>query len=326
MTVHITNGSSAAGGLRAAELPGEVVTWDDVLHDGPVPAEVSFNQLRAVRARFIADCGWGSFEETLRKFTERDRALDRALDHDEIVLWFEHDLYDQLQLLQLLDWFATCELGATKLTLVCGPEYLGNSTPARLRERYPLRSTVTDAQLGLGRSAWAAFRSENPTAIEALLGAPTTALPFLAAALRRHLEQFPSTRNGLSRAEQQALDAIQAGAVKLGDAFVASHQRREDPIYLGDSSFAMYVASLSNAREPLVLTANGGRLGAPGGGPAFWRSEVALTDAGRAVLAGSADHVRLNGIDRWLGGVQLTGEEAAWRWDSGSRALRAIAA
>jgi hypothetical protein len=320
--VHITNGGSAAGTIRAAEVPGDVITWDDVLHDGPVPADISFNQLRAVRARFIADCGWATFEESTRRFAERDKALERALDRDEITLWFEHDLYDQLQLLQLLDWFATCELGATRLSLVCGPEYLGNSTAARLRERFPLRETVSDAQLDVARRAWAAFRAADPTAIEVALAEDTSALPFLAAALRRHLEQFPSTRNGLARAEAQALDAIARGVKTLGDAFVAS---REDPVYLADSSFAMYVASLSNTREPLVLTREGGKLTAPGRGPQFWKSEVVLTDAGRAVLSGDDDHVRLNGIDRWLGGVQLTGGEAEWRWDAAERRLRRMA-
>ncbi|HKS07440.1 MAG TPA: DUF1835 domain-containing protein [Gemmatimonadaceae bacterium] len=317
--VHITNGGSAAGTIRAAELPGDVITWDDVLHDGPVPADISFKQLRAVRARFIADCGWATLEESMRRFAERDTALERALDHNEITLWFEHDLYDQLQLLQLLDWFATCELGATRLSLVCGPEYLGSSTPARLRERFPLRTTVTDAQLELARDAWAAFRAADPTDIEHALANDTAALPFLAAALRRHLEQFPSTRNGLARAESQALDAIARGVKTLGDAFVAS---REDPVYLGDLSFAMYVASLSNTREPLLLTSDGGKLTAPGRGPQFWKSEVVLTDAGRAVLTGERDHVQLNGIDRWLGGVQLSGDESMWRWDPAERRLR----
>ena len=321
--IHVTNGGSAAGVIRAAQLPGDVITWDDVLHDGPVPADISFNQLRAIRARFIADCGWATFEESLRRFTERDKALERALDHDEITLWFEHDLYDQLQLLQLLDWFATCELGATRLSLVCAAEYLGSSTPARFRERFPLRATVSDAQLDLARRAWTAFRAHDPTEIERVISGDTAALPFLAAALRRHLEQFPSTHNGLARAESQALAAIARGVATIGDAFVAS---REDPIYLGDSSFAMYLAALSNAREPLVLTRQGSRLAAPGRGPAFWKSEVVLTDAGRAVLEGRDDHVRLNGIDRWLGGVQLSGDESAWRWDAESERLQRTAA
>ena len=32
-----------------------------------------------------------------------------------------------------------------------------------------------------------------------------------------------------------------------------------------------------------------------------------LTDTGPRVLAGEADHVTLNGIDRWIGGVHLRG-------------------
>lgn len=36
---------------------------------------------------------------------------------------------------------------------------------------------------------------------------------------------------------------------------------------------------------------------------------------GKAVLAGKQDAVRLNGIDKWFGGVHLQGAEAAWRWD-----------
>jgi hypothetical protein len=42
--------------------------------------------------------------------------------------------------------------------------------------------------------------------------------------------------------------------------------------------------------------------------------ELMLTDDGRRVLAGDADRVRLRGIDRWLGGVHLTGRGPVWRW------------
>ena len=36
-------------------------------------------------------------------------------------------------------------------------------------------------------------------------------------------------------------------------------------------------------------------------------SEVTLTEIGLRVLHGKGDHVRLNGIERWLGGVRLAG-------------------
>jgi hypothetical protein len=319
--LHITNGESAQTGLRAAAVPGPVLAWNDVLYDGPVPGDISFGQLRAIRARYIADCGWRSFEDAAREFADRDRTLESSLQHEEVVLWFEHDLYDQLQLLQLLDWFATCELGATKLSLICAAEYLGPSTPERLAARLGDRQPVTDAELQLARAGWAAFRSDDPAAIAAFLATDTSALPFVHAALTRHLQQFPSTANGLSRTEQQALGALALGASTLGDAFVASHQHGEEALFLGDASFGMYLTALSAARYPLVLTSTDQPIKGQvaGAGRAFWQTALRLTDVGKAVLANRADHVRLNGIDRWYGGVHMDGDYARWRWDAGAR-------
>ena len=56
--LHVTNGESAGNTLRQTALGGAVLPWQDVLHDGPVPALPRQELLRA-RARFLADCGWG---------------------------------------------------------------------------------------------------------------------------------------------------------------------------------------------------------------------------------------------------------------------------
>src|SRR5919206_483284 len=50
--------------------------------------------------------------------------------------------------------------------------------------------------------------------------------PFIAGALWRHLEQFPSVQNGLSRSERQALEAVASGPRSLRDAFVAANEER----------------------------------------------------------------------------------------------------
>ncbi|HEX8904293.1 MAG TPA: hypothetical protein VF771_05585 [Longimicrobiaceae bacterium] len=310
--LHVTNGDAAAAVIRAAGIPGEILPWRDVLHEGPVPAGLAPDELSAVRARFIAGLGWNA-DEVARGFAERDRTLAGFRDHDETVLWFEHDLYDQLQLIQVLDLIGDDNLDGGRVALICGAEYLGNSAPARLAERFGQRGEVTEAETALASAAWAAFRSPDPTAIERLLDEDTSALPFLAAALTRHLEQFPSVRNGLSRSEQQALEAIAAGAATVRDAYFASHQQREDPIWLGDSTFADYLDGLAAGETPLVTLEGGAK---PDGPETTLARRVALTDAGRAVLEGREDRVRLCGIDRWLGGVHLHGRETAWRWDT----------
>ena len=105
--LHVTNGDSTVLGLREAGIEGDVLAWRDILHEGPVPADLSEDGLDEVRARFLAGLGAGSYEEVRASFAEREVALAAALEGDEIVLWFEHDLYDQLQLIQILSWFAS---------------------------------------------------------------------------------------------------------------------------------------------------------------------------------------------------------------------------
>jgi DNA-binding transcriptional MerR regulator len=51
--LHVTNGESAGNTLRQTALGGAVLSWQDVLHEGPVP-DVPAAELRRVRARFLA--------------------------------------------------------------------------------------------------------------------------------------------------------------------------------------------------------------------------------------------------------------------------------
>jgi hypothetical protein len=100
--LHVTNGESAGNTLRQTTLGGSVLPWQDTLHEGPVPALPRKELLRA-RAQFLADCGWGREEALLSSLERRDRQLVVAFRDDaHVVLWFEHDLYDQLQLLDVL--------------------------------------------------------------------------------------------------------------------------------------------------------------------------------------------------------------------------------
>ena len=100
--LHVTNGDSAGNTLRQTALGGAVLPWQDVLHEGPVPAGPRRELLQA-RAAFLSACGWGSSRSILASLEDRDRQLVQALkDEQQVVLWFEHDLYDQLQLVDAL--------------------------------------------------------------------------------------------------------------------------------------------------------------------------------------------------------------------------------
>jgi hypothetical protein len=320
--LHITNGDSAAAVMRQAAIAGEILPWRDVLHEGPVPEGLSLPELSKVRAQFIADCGWAALDEVSRGFAERDSALSNFRGHEEVVLWFEHDLYDQLQLLQLLDWFSAQDPGRTTLSLICIDEYLGTLTPERMAALPAEKIAVGTRHLQLAKRAWSAFRAPEPAAWAALLREDTSALPFLAGAVLRHLQQYPSLENGLDRTEREILRAVRSGKHGPGRIFAAA-QQAEERMFMGDSTFWISLNGLCDSEAPLLETASGRPFAFPLGAapsPGFLAQEIHLTAAGGKVLAGELDWLDLHALDKWLGGVHLTaGNE--WRWDDANGRL-----
>ena len=307
--LHVTNGTSVS--LRDSGLGGEVLTWVDALHEGPVPAGLGPDELRRIRGLFL-DGEWQSETSLVEELARRDAALESFSEHEEVVLWFEHDLFDQLQLIQILDrlrqraWPQPAS-GGTRLSLICIDRYLGRLTGLQLATLWPERRPVTAGEVELAAVAWQAFRSPDPMDIEKLLRQDTSALPFLAAALRRHLQQFPSVENGLARTERQVLELVRVGTHSFGGLFAAD-QRLEESIFMGDTTYRRYLRGLTECRHPLLRMEDG---------------EYKLTETGTEVLEARADHVHRNGINRWLGGVHLNGREVLWRWDQ--RAGRLVA-
>lgn len=287
--LHITNGDCAVAVLARA-VQGAFLPWQDVLHEGPVHAGIPLEDLSRRRAAFIASAGWAPLVRVQESFIQRDAVLLGSIQHEEVVLWFEHDLYDQLQLIQLLDWFQIRP--HPRLSLVCEAEYLGDMTPARAAELFSRRRPVSDAQLRAGSAAWGAFGSSDPFRIRTDVSAE---LPFLGAALQRLLEEYPWRGDGLSRLERQALEALRGGALPFEELFARAHQRREDPVFLGDTVLAWHLERL--ARDGFVKK------------EMLWR----LGERGEAVLAGEADAWAQPRGARWLGGYEV--RDARVRWD-----------
>lgn len=310
-TLHLTNGTSVIPRMQDAGIGGAIVAWNDVLHEGPVPAGLGVAALRERRADFLSSCGWGARDRILRELTARDEALTNLQRLDEIVLWLEHDLYDQLQLLQILERLPT-EL-PLRVSAVPDGEYLGTLSPARLASHFAARREVTSAERVAARDAWDAFRAADPRGLVHVLPR-VTVLPHLGPALRRHLQQFPSLANGLSRTEQQTLAVLADGPGVVRDVYQLAHHEREEAVFMGDAAFLSHIAPLCRGPHPLLRRARSGGLALD--------EVIELTDDGRAVLDERADRVTLCGVDRWLGGVQLSGRGPLWRWDAARDTVR----
>jgi len=309
---HVTNGDALSAVIAAAGIPGSRSLWCDILHEGPVPASLSHEQLCATRARYGADVGYAAYEDLSTAFREWQGAVDRP-SYDELVLWYEHDLFDQLNLVQLLDRLASQSTGA-RVSMVTTDRFPGHPkfrgmaelTPEEILTLFGQRQPLSPAQFALAREAWNAFRQPTPAPLQELVAGDTSALPYLKAALVRHLEEFPSTRNGLSLTEERILAAVEPGPRPIIDVF-GHVLDQERCFFIGDSSFWTLVIRLATATPALldVEIVDASKQALPHG-------TIRITEPGRDVLHGCADRVELCGIDRWLGGVHVT-DETPWR-------------
>ena len=331
--LHIVDGESVAGTLREAAVPGEIGIYGDLKYEGPAPAGLDPQAWCNVRAQFLSDKLGFAREDALAFLQASFLTLEAASKHEEIVLWLDHRLSDQLILIELLDWFSRTKREESHLNLICVGQYadirnfvgLGQLTSDQLTSLFDTRRAVSDAQILLGSTAWNAFTAPDPKAIERVLQEDTSPLPFLAAALRRHLQQFPSIDNGLSRTEQQCLSVLrEQGALSAIKLFFAV-QQTESPLFMGDLSFFAILNEMASVHHPLIEIENVGKVGSGDDESSIAHSMTRISDTGLRVLQSQLDHIQLNGIDRWLGGVHLSGSAAAWRWDDHHRRLVAVA-
>jgi hypothetical protein len=319
--LNIHNGDSTAGTALKAPIPGAHLAFREALVAGPTPANLSPLEWRKLRAAHLSSAYGGSWEEAQRDLERLEAALSSFYLHEEVVLWFEHDLFCLINLLYLLDWFAARGLGKTRLSLIFIGEFpgkpdfrgLGELNETELASIFDSRHEISEAEMQLATSAWKAYCSPEPTALEEFLNSDTAPIPFLKPALVSHLARFPSVRNGLGRVEQCGLALINEGVKKFTDLFLRFI--REEGVYgFGDSQVYLALQQMSNVRAPLLRN-GAGRNGKGGLDPERVRNATyEITERGRAVLSGDADFVELNGIDAWLGGVHLTNDHF-WRWD-----------
>jgi hypothetical protein len=265
--LHVANGHCTTELIERARLPGRTSIWADALHDGPVP-DVSDDQLIKVRAEFIAD-GLDVTADQVAADLRRWRAvIDADEKYSELVLWFEHDLFDQLNLIQLLARIGRDRPVRKPVSLISVDRYPGHPTfkgfgelqPADLAALFERRRRVSPEQYALAASAWDAFRSRSKARLESLLHDDTSALPFLAAALRRYLDEDPADAGGLTRSERRLVEQLQRGPVEIRRAFAAMHEG-ETAYYITDSSFWAMVKRLSERSPALIDVAISGAEG-----------------------------------------------------------------
>ncbi|OPA82441.1 hypothetical protein BFW87_31160 [Pseudomonas fluorescens] len=318
-TTHWRCGNDIAHSLQLAGFKGQFRMLTDPLCMGPV-REVPTADYRAMRSAFISQAFALNPADATQRLADEYDQLEALADSEHSVLWCEADAYDQLFLIRALSGLerAPKKLELIEVDRIPGVERfigIGQLAPDVLAWLWPQRRLINDEAVQLAKQAWSAYCASSPVKLAELAHGTHPALPFLAPALRRQLQELPGIKDGVSLTERLALTYIaEAGPVPFGRVFAELMAKREPLPFLGDMMFHALLRPLIDGEQPL-LTESGIDRDWP-------RRELALTPLGHAVLNADAYWLDHASHERWVGGVCLKPRQPHWAIGDSNRPVR----
>jgi hypothetical protein len=313
ITVHSTPLTEADFADLAVEFPFHFV-WGEL----PSPDELA-TYLGARTPDQRRGSHWSDFVgrwSGSKNRVHRDLGLaEFCQQYETVELWFDTRPNAQLQLIWLLDYFRSYPetVARLKLRLVD----LEMIFLERLGKWMPLAVDVTERELATAGAAWQAYRSPTPEGCFALLSQDLSALSLLRPVLNDLLEELPSYSTGLGATEMRMLEMIARGYFRTTGLFY--FRRLRQTRVFGEFEHGYLLEGLAHGPNPAVAGLDDelrtlSRDNFRDRHTAYLRSELSLTEFGRAVVAHKEDFSRHNPIDRWWGGTRLTNDRL-WRWN-----------
>jgi len=317
--LHIVNGDHVADKLRQGNIQGDILVWREIYPVGPAFGKMNGRKERSFRAQYLERALGIPARDYIENCETQERAIQDFKKYEEVVLWFEHDLFDQTMLCYLLDWFARQSIGHTQVHLLCIGDYpgielfrgMGQLTTEQLMTLSGTWSRIGGPEFELGSRIWRAYASPRVEDHVAIMQMDTSLLPFAREAFTHHAARFPSPVNGLGIVEHTTLELVNEG-IRTCSGLFKEIGRRLHSLGMGDLEYWYRLRTMSAETQALLACT------IPAASIAD--SAVELTDLGRAVLSGEKDWLEVKGIDEWYGGLHLV-HNAGWRWDRATKQL-----
>ncbi|MEM9142139.1 MAG: DUF1835 domain-containing protein [Bacteroidota bacterium] len=275
--LHITNGDSFTERLKALNVKGDIVTWREMLCEGKTETNVGSESFWKTRFEFLnknykVSKSW-FVEKTLKEY----RSLCNHKQQDQIVLWFEYDLFCQINLLAVLSWLKAHRKYA-EISLVCSGREgntdtlyaLNELNDEQLLDLYGKKVALTQDDIEYADYIWQLYCSDNPMRLENLSDYRDFQFDYLSDAIRAHLKRFPAIKNGLNDVETHILQLSMERKPKSKRELLATVLQNQGIYGFGDTQFERIITSL----KPLYTTFN----------------PVRLSKKGKEILAGTSNY------------------------------------
>ncbi len=243
--LHITNGDSTTNYLKKLKFSGEFITWREMLCEGKTTTDVGSESFWKNRFDFFKS----SYKVSKQKFIDYTlkeyRSLCNKKNQKEIVLWFEYDLFCQINMIAVISWLKRYRKGY-HISLVCSGK-VGNSKSMyalpelnenQIHRHFKNRIALSQDDIEYADYIWQLYCSDSPLQLERVYKVNTNStFTYLASAIEAHLKRYPSIENGLNNVENSILNTAVQKKSKSKKQFIGQLLKDEDVYGYGDLQY-----------------------------------------------------------------------------------------
>jgi|SRR5690242_19720272 len=236
MIYHVLNGDALAHGFPEAKIPGEIAMVREGLIEGDSSGETLDDFWRS-RAGFM---GLTSAEYHKGVASEFQKLIE-APDKSEFNLWFEYDLFCQVNM-----WFVISllkKLPREKSIFAVYTSHLkrddkhfwtgyGPATTEELKRCFAKRTLLGERDVRFGEGLWKAYRNGDLEALRVQSKTGSAAYPYIEEVVKAHADRFP--QEGETGRPERVVEEIVRNVSTDFPAVLAEFWKRESIYGFGD--------------------------------------------------------------------------------------------
>lgn len=221
-TYHVLNGDCLAEQLRQTAINQNFIVCREALIDGNVKAD-NLEGFWEIRAKFIVNTYNASIEDY---FDRTVKELDKLIylpENSEVCLWFENDLFCQVNMWFVLSLLAKQpNLKVFRVFPVIENTDLwkgfGNANTENLEKAYSSKVPFKIQDIELGVHLWKAFQKSDFEQLKELSKTTSGCFEYLEEVCQAHIDRFPSD-NSLGRPEKLLNKIMQSKPTDFQEVF-----------------------------------------------------------------------------------------------------------
>lgn len=251
--LHVLNGDSTASIFDASEIKDPYVVWREFLCEGPVHKDVGSDAFWKQRYYFFekeVDCTrLKYFDKTIREIIQ----LEDLSNTSEVVMWFDADLFCQINLLALCSFLLKSFRKDVSYYLICIGDFnsggqlksFSDYAPDEMVQLMDIKLKITKNDLIYADECWTVYAENKIQKLKTFNFNKNPKFPFLQRAINQHLLRF-SNEKGLGQIDRKILELIHHSPKTKNEIIrkllIWQHERT---VYgFGDQQFLIYLNRL----------------------------------------------------------------------------------